>query len=270
MVETIIQVNPFPTIDVDVRLLILLNEIEQSALIYVRQAGRPVVFVLDGVDQLVDRVPGALERIQSKAKFWADLNLVKVIFIVSDDETETLLRQNSNNWSRAATLIYVGDLEIEDAVRFLAGVYAESRTSTKDNVDGGDAMTAEYLNNVFDLVGGRIVQLMAFKRDFRRGIPFATTADRLKDGERVKFTDVSRRPELWNVLHALHRAQDKRIGLATLVKTHPPDDVDALLRYNILRMERTKVGTLVVFQSKLTESVVGEFFPPFSKNLPSN
>ena len=264
MVEAIIQVNPFPTIDGETRLRILLNEIEQSALIYVGQAGRPVVLVLDGVDLLVDRMPGALERIQSKAKFWADLNLVKVVFVVGDEETETILRQNSSDWSRAAAPIYVGDLGREDAVRFLAAVNTECRTSAKDNDGCEDPMTTEYLNDVCDLVGGRIVHLLAFKRDFRRRIPFATTADRLKNGERVKFKDVSRRPELWNVLYALHRASEKLIGLTSLVATHPPDDVDALLKYRILRTESTRNGTLVGFHSKLTERVVGEFFPTSS------
>ena len=40
--------------------------------------GRPAVIVIDDTNHLATHVPGTLEKLQEKAKLWADTNIAKV------------------------------------------------------------------------------------------------------------------------------------------------------------------------------------------------
>ena len=40
--------------------------------------GRPAVIVIDDTNHLATHVPGSLEKLQEKAKLWADTNIAKV------------------------------------------------------------------------------------------------------------------------------------------------------------------------------------------------
>lgn len=97
----------------------MLDAIEKSAFDYLQQTGRPAVLVIDGINSLSLSMPDVLERIQEKAKLWADTNTVKLILINNDEGTESQLQRASSSWTRMATPIIVGDLGAEDAVRFL-------------------------------------------------------------------------------------------------------------------------------------------------------
>ena len=62
-------------------------------------------------DQLVSYA--VLLNVKDKAKVWADANIVKLVFIINDTETEAHMSKNSGAWSRLATpiicLLYTSD-----------------------------------------------------------------------------------------------------------------------------------------------------------------
>jgi len=220
-----------------------------------QETGRPVVLIIDGANSLPGQMPGALEKIQDKAKLWADTNTVKVIFVNNDEETEELLQKNSSSWSRAHSPILMPDMSREDAIKFLM-----MPNFMESPLEEGlkDAMSLECAEKVYDLVGGRIVHLVTFKREFVFGISFDRTIERVKDREREKFIHVSRSPKVWNVVSALRKSPEKCMKLSKIIKATSEEDVATLARHNIIRYDRHRIGVLVRFQSPLTESVVDE------------
>ena len=118
-IDFVLRIHSFPQRDDDKRLVRVLDAIEKSAFDYLQQTGRPAVLVIDGINSLSLSMPDVLERIQEKAKLWADTNTVKLILINNDEGTESQLQRASSSWTRMATPIIVGDLGAEDAVRFL-------------------------------------------------------------------------------------------------------------------------------------------------------
>jgi len=255
IVEFLLRINSFPGKDDDARLVRVLDAIEESSFKYLKKTGRPVVLIIDGIDSLRVQMPGALEKIQDKAKLWADTNTVKVIFVNNDEEAEEILQDNTSSWSRAATSINISDLSREDALKFLTMPnFMES--PTPGTVEG--AMSEEIAEKIVDLVGGRIIHLISFKRDFVFGISFDDTADRLKEREREKFIHANRTPSFWVVIGAVRTAPDKCMMLSKLIKASSEDDVRSLAGHDIIRYDHDRIGVLVRFQSTLTESVVDE------------
>jgi len=128
---------------------------------------------------------------------WADANIVKLIFITNDTETEKQLTKNSGAWSRMATPVIVDDLRRQEALAFLKEPYLREddqlaaemgtgpdgkiRRSTSPRT--GKAMDSELAGQIVELVGGRILQLIAMKRDWCQGVSFDDSADELKSRE---------------------------------------------------------------------------------------
>lgn len=72
------KVSSFPRQDSESRLTRVLDAIEESSFLYMQKYGRPVVLVIDGIENLAVSMPGALDKVMEKAKLWADTNTVKV------------------------------------------------------------------------------------------------------------------------------------------------------------------------------------------------
>jgi len=253
--DYVVGINKFPQRDTDSKLTRVLNAIEESAYLYMQKTGQPVVLIIDGISCLHGHMAGALEKIQDKAKMWADTNIVKVVFVNNDEGTEVRLQSNSSSWSRAATPITISDLSHEESVQFLTTTpFIGTSTDPLNN----KKMSTEQAKRVFELVGGRIIFLAAFKRDFVLGVPFEETAEHLKDREQEKFVHVSRTPSCWDVVSLLRDAPGKTYKLSKLIKETSQEDVESLAVHNVVRFVRNDVGVLVRFESRLTESVVDE------------
>ena len=133
---------------------------------------------------------------------WADANIVKLVFIISDTETETHLRKNSGAWSRLATPVVVDDLRQNEALAFLKAPYLmeHDQLAAGSAGDGvvqrsasprtGKSMDDELAGQIVDLVGGRILQLLAMKRDWLYGVSFDDSAEELKYREQEKLLQV--------------------------------------------------------------------------------
>ena len=135
---------------------------------------------------------------------WADANIVKLVFIINDTETEAHMSKNSDAWSRLATPVIVDDLRQNEAITFLKSPYlreqdqlAAGAGAAGDDVVGrsvsprtGKSMDDQLAGQIVDLVGGRILQLIAMKRDWLYGVPFDDSAEELKYREQEKLLQV--------------------------------------------------------------------------------
>ena len=137
---------------------------------------------------------------QDKAKIWADANIVKLVFVINDTETETQLSKNSGAWSRLATPVVVEDLHQDEAVSFLKAAYfreqdrrAAGATGDVTNPATGKTMDDGLARRIVDLVGGRVLQLIAMKRDWLYGVSFDDSAQELKNREREQLMQVKKK-----------------------------------------------------------------------------
>ena len=138
-------------------------------------------------------------RFQDKAKVWADANIVKLVLITNDTETETRLSKNSSAWSRLATPVIVDDLRRHEALAFLSAPYLneEDQPAAGDgknhhlkSPNTGKTMDAGLAEQIVELVGGRILHLIAMKRDWLYGISFDDSANELTSREREQLLQV--------------------------------------------------------------------------------
>ncbi|ESN91777.1 hypothetical protein HELRODRAFT_165853 [Helobdella robusta] len=232
--DFVLRIESFPKKDNESKLIRVLDAIEESSFVYMLKTGKPVVIVIDGINNLVKQMPGALEKLQDKAKLWADANIVKVVFINNDEETEEILQKNSSSWSRAAKPIVFDDMSQEEALKFLI-VDRLWETLVEGSSNKDIVMTAKEAQTIVQLVGGRVLDLLIFKRDYSKGCPIAVISEHVKDREREKFIHVSRFPSTWYVISALRQAPNKSMKLSKLIKLTSQEDVYTLVRHNIIR-----------------------------------
>lgn len=250
--DFVMRIHSFPSRDDNNRLVRVLDAVEKSAFKYMIRSGRPIVLVFDGVNSLNSYIPGALEKLQEKAKLWADANIAKVVFISNDEETESVLQKNSSSWARAGTPIVFGDMTRQESIGFLTShTFMENSTAV-------ESMPVEEAEKIVDLVGGHIHHLIICKRNWISGKPIEVTVSDLMMREREKFVSVSRRPSLWIAVSILRKAPDKTMLLSKLIKETSENTVQRLAKENVIRYGRSQLGTTVQFQTRLTEIVVEE------------
>jgi len=133
---------------------------------------------------------------------WADANIVKLVLIINDTETETHLSKNSGAWSRLATPVIVDDLRRDEALAFLkepylmeqdqltAGTTVTLMVRQPASPRTGKTMDDDLAGRIVDLVGGRMLQLITMKRDWLYGVSFDDSAEELKNREREKLLQV--------------------------------------------------------------------------------
>ena len=260
--DFIMRINSFPHRDDDQRLVRVLDAIEKSSFGYMQRTGRPAVLVIDGINCLQRTMPGALERLQEKAKLWADSNTVKLILVNNDEETEAALHKQSSCSSRLAPAIIVEDLPRDDAVDFLvAPAFMENESLEREPMSAAEA------SRIVDLVGGRIHHLIRFKRDWTRGVPFELTADELKSRERDKFFRMLRSPSAWRVITVLRDAPGHQMALSELIDRTSMADIYALTKQNLIRYDGEPNGSVIVrFRSRIADKVVDELDPRYEQS----
>ena len=131
---------------------------------------------------------------------------MQIIFVSNEETTENILMRNSSCWSRVATPLYVDDLIEEEAIKFLRHAHMD-----RDIDKFSDLISDETAANIYKLVGGRIYQLMQFKRDASHGIPFEETRDKLLLKDREKFLDSARWHPFGPLLYSYGTNRDIRV-----------------------------------------------------------
>jgi len=253
LADFMMRIDSFPKRDAHQKLSRVLDAIEVSAFKYTQKTGRPVVLVLDGVNNLTAHMPGALEKIQGKAKLWADMNIVKVIFICNDEKTIEVMQSHASNWSRAAAPIYAEDMSKEQAIAFLGEpLMLSGEKEAHSNYNIG----IEEAEQIYSLVGGRVYHLIAFKRSRAMNVSFKKTSKELMNKEREKLMDVCKSASARKAIDVVESSSGQGIPLLKLISICSEKDMAALLKFDIIRIRRTSRGMTVVFESKLTENVI--------------
>ena len=253
-VEFVLQIRKLPGSSSHHRLERVLSSIEESAVCYTRQHGRPVVLVIDGVPSLIQRMPGALEKLQEKAALWADMNIVKVVLVMGNEMLEkTLVSPSSATaWSRACTPVIIGDISESEAVTFLQ--------EAPENDRGARCMMQSHAELIISLVGGRMHHLIKCKQAWKNEEPFDQIAAQLVETEREKFVSLSRVSNGWQSVGLLQKAPGNRMLLSKLIESTTAKDVNVLFNKNIIKCTRTLQGFMVEFDSKLTVNVVNGLY----------
>lgn len=259
VIDFIIRVGEMPKKDEKTKLDRVLSSIEKAAYLYLKKTGKPVVIVIDNVNWITDSMPGALERIQEKAKLWADTNIAKVVLVSNDEKTEEILQLNHSAWARGALPVVIGDLSPVEAREFLLlkDPIIERFDPTKR---ARDRMSEETIAKVINLVGGRLQHLLLCKIEWAEGKDFDRyTSTHLLLKERTKFYEMVQVPTQRKVIEKLWKSPGRTMSLRQLTEEHDRDDVQRLAWENIIKIELDeKRGLMVKFQSRLTENVVAE------------
>lgn len=256
LLDYIFRVGELPKRDDQTKLERVLSAIEIAAYKYLKMYRRPAVIVIDGVNWLVEVQPGALERLQEKAKLWADTNIVKMVFVSNDEDTEAILQRNHSAWSRGAIPLFIGDLSDAEAAEFL--LLPDPIIHAIHSHCSDVTMPADHVTKVVSLVGGRIQHLLLCKLEWAEGKPFEETRNHLRLKERAKFFECMQSAAQYNVVQFVWNAKGREILLKELVKKTDRHSVMELAKHNIFKIERAQPGLMVRFQSRLTEVVVAE------------
>ena len=242
----ILQIDKFPPRDNHNKLMRVLDAIERSSFEFAHKYGRPVVIVIDGANVLTDHFPGALEKLQEKAKLWADTNICKVVFVSNEEETEYILQKSSSCWSRAGAPVHVGSLDQSESIDYLTNKTDHGQHQNSSGISKEQAL------DIYSKVGGKVHTLTLIKRDHHLHIPFEVTLKRLKQKEMEKILRAAKVPEMWKVVEILNQAPNQTVSLLELVGLSKPEVIEKLAGLDLIRYERSDGQVFVTFESRLT------------------
>ena len=181
-----IRVGEMPKRDRKTKLERVLSSIEKAAYLYRKKTGKPVVIVNGNVNWITEFMPGVLERIQEKAKLWADKNIAKVVLVSNDEKTEETLQSNHSAWARGALPVIIGDLSPQEAREFL--LLPDPIIARAHSPRSNETMSNELIDSIIKLLGGRLQHLFICKLEWAEGRDFHThTSLHLRLKERIKF-----------------------------------------------------------------------------------
>ena len=188
---------------------------------------------------------------------------LQIIFICNDDDTETILKANQSNWSRAENPIYIGDLTEEEALSFLQSTIS-LKESQKDNQGDNGISHKRNIDNqtalqIIGLVGGRIQHLLQFKQDLTEGVQFDRVAGRIKGMEREKLLMVYKSNSVMKAIASLMAEPKRKMPMDRFMKLLSLEHFNFLVKHNILSIHRHGSSLVVRFDSKLMEQVIAEW-----------
>ncbi|CAB5359861.1 unnamed protein product [Rhizophagus irregularis] len=134
-----------------------LKTFRHASEVYKAKHDKPMVIVYDNVSYLVHKNPKILDILQDDAKHSADDRKYIAVFVCSEGSVPQRMESRSA-WSRAKTpVMEIGDLSKEESMEYLI---------KKRKIKEVDA------KKLFDLVGGRIIELKTVADDFLKGQEF--------------------------------------------------------------------------------------------------
>ena len=258
LLESLTGIRALPAKNDKEKLSRTLNAIEIAATKYRKLHNRPVVIVLDGIDKLKDRLPCCIDRLQEKAKLWADSGIVKMVFVSSDENLEKIMQRNQSEWSRAAAPVYISDLTREQALKVL-------------NQDGRKIFTDEETEDVLQTVGHRVKHLLEVVQDRKDGIDLKLSLEKLKAKERTKLRFIPVNDRIMEILRQIYDAGTD--GISFPIFSFFDEDMKpyiSLATADILRIETRPTTTVIKFESGLTRTIVTEILQYKNKRYHAN
>ncbi|RIA81977.1 hypothetical protein C1645_836098 [Glomus cerebriforme] len=148
-----------------------MNAFKRGAAVYKKKHGKPPVIVYDNVSRLIHKNPEILDILQDDAKDNADDRKYIAVFVSS--EGSVLRRMQSRSaWSRADDPMEIGDLSKEESLNYLI---------EKRGINKADA------EKLYELVGGRIVDLHSVANKIRKGRSFDDIKKKILNKVENKF-----------------------------------------------------------------------------------
>ncbi|PKK61955.1 hypothetical protein RhiirC2_791077 [Rhizophagus irregularis] len=149
-----------------------LQTFRHASEVYKAKYDKPMVIVYDNVSHLVHKNPEILDILQDDAKHSADDRKYIAVFVCSEGSVPQRMESRSA-WSRAKTpVMEIGDLSEEESMEYLI-----KKRKIKE----------VYAKKLFDLVGGRIIELKIVADDFLAGQKFEIIKQQVLDKVEKKF-----------------------------------------------------------------------------------
>ena len=164
--------------------------------------------------------------------------------------------------SRAGHTLYVGDLEREDAVKYLI-----QKQPTLNSAESQADISIETASQVYEVLGGRIQHLKTFKTHYYCGYSSEKALNVLKSREREKFNRESDIPKFWKAVSIIQRNPVESLPLTEMLRHVPKETIIDLVDCDILMFERSPIGTLVKFQSPLTKHTVLQMDAEYNETM---
>ncbi|CAH1769031.1 5884_t:CDS:2, partial [Entrophospora sp. SA101] len=214
-----------------------LDAFKHASIIYKKKYGKPPIIVYDNISQLVYKNPEILDILQDDAKNNADDRKYIAVFVSSEGSVPRRMESRSS-WSRAKKpVMEIGDLSEKESMDYLVN---------KRKISSSEA------NKIYELVGGRIVELKAVADDFLDGKSFKVIKWQILTEVEKKFKnaqlyenqpyhEVGKR-----VINSLLKS--KELSYITYMKFfNRAEESDKMLEYNVFAYHPEK--NTVTFQS---------------------
>ncbi|CAJ0756981.1 11070_t:CDS:2 [Entrophospora sp. SA101] len=223
-----------------------LDAFKHASIIYKKKYGKPPIIVYDNISQLVYKNPEILDILQDDAKNNADDRKYIAVFVSSEGSVPRRM-ESRNSWSRAKKpVMEIGDLSEKESMDYLVN---------KRKISSSEA------NKIYELVGGRIVELKAVADDFLDGKSFKVIKWQILTEVEKKFKnaqlyenqpyhEVGKR-----VINSLLKS--KELSYITYMKFfNRAEESDKMLEYNVFAYHPEK--NTVTFQSQSVEYYIRE------------
>ncbi|RHZ87448.1 hypothetical protein Glove_34g20 [Diversispora epigaea] len=219
-----------------------LKAFKRIAEVYKAKHGKPAVIVYDNVSRLIHENPKILDNLQDDAKDNADDQIYIAVFV--SNEGVVLRRMESRStWSRAKPPMKIGDLSKEESMKYLTEKRKISETTEE----------------LYELVGGRILELKEVADDFLEG-------KTLEDIKKEKLKETRKKFKSAKLLENQKHYKAGKCAINALLKSKEIDvdvfrklftneeEYDEVLEANVFAYypSRDTVG----FQSKLIECYI--------------
>ncbi|CAG8448034.1 9025_t:CDS:2 [Ambispora leptoticha] len=161
-----------------------MDAFKRASAVYKAKNGKPPVIIYDNVSRLVHENPKVLDILQDDAKDNADGRKYIAVFVSSEGSVPRRMESRSA-WSRAKKpVIEIGDLSKEESMKYL---------TEKRKINSVEA------KKLYELVGGRIVELKTVADDFVAGQSFEVIKESILTEAEKKFNEAQlRRKQLYH------------------------------------------------------------------------
>ncbi|RHZ50104.1 hypothetical protein Glove_505g60 [Diversispora epigaea] len=216
-----------------------------ASTVYKKKHGKPPVIIYDNVNQLVPKHQEILEIFQDNAKRDAVENNYVAVFVTNEGSVPRIMESRSS-WSRAKKPVEIGDFSEEESIEYL---------TKKRKINEVEA------KKLYELVGGRIVELKDVADDFLSGQSF--------EGGIIKMSKLTEVKKKFDSAKLLRNQSNHEVGkcLIRVLLDSKEIDTDVFREYfkdkygevleaNVFAYHPSR--DTVTFQSKSTEYYIRE------------
>ncbi|CAB4443491.1 unnamed protein product [Rhizophagus irregularis] len=221
--------------------------------VYTKNKNKPPVIIYDNISRIVNENPKILDILQDDAKDNADQRTYIAVFVSSEGSVPRRMESRSA-WSRAKKpVMEIGDLNKEESMEYLI---------KKRNIKEVDA------KKIYDLVGGRIVDLKTVVDDFLAGQSFEVIKQQVLTEVEKKFQSAQLLPNdsHYNVGKSIisNLLKSKELTFLEFKKYfNKAYELNEVLGSNVFAYHPGK--NTVTFQSQSIEYYIREYSDMFTK-----